>query len=163
MFIVIGMTGKAILRCAFVPIGMTGRTLHVGMSPCQRKCRVVVIEGCLTPRCGLMTRTTICAKLTVVGIPGGMTGIAILRCTFVDTVPVTCLTGCSGMRTCQWEGRVIVIECHLLPAARGMAGGTDRSKLPLVYISGGMTREAILRRALIHVVHMAGLAGNVAV
>jgi hypothetical protein len=67
------------------------------------------------------------------------------------------------MRTCQWEGRIIVIESNLLPAARGMAGGTDRSKLPLVYISGGMTREAILWRALIHIVHMAGLAGNVAV
>jgi hypothetical protein len=61
------------------------------------------------------------------------------------------------------EGRIIVIEGNVLPTAGGMASRTDGTKLTIVYISGSMAREAILRRAFVYVVDMAGLAGSASV
>lgn len=97
MFIVIGMTGKAVLGCAFIPIRMTGRTLYAGVFPCQREPRIVVIEGHLAPCGGLMTGAAVRPKLTVVDIARRVAGETILGCTFVNTVLVACLAGRIGM------------------------------------------------------------------
>ena len=53
-----------------------------------------------------------------------------------------------------------MIEGNLLPPARGVTSRTDRPKLPVMDIPGGVTGKAILWRAFVHIVDMAGLAGR---
>lgn len=45
MFVVVGMASETVLGRTFVPICMTGNTLHAGMSARQREARIVVMEG----------------------------------------------------------------------------------------------------------------------
>lgn len=92
------MTGITIRRCAFVDsIGMAGGAKHTYMTPGQREVRTVVIEGDICPLCGLMTRSTVRSKLTIVFIPRGMTGITIGRCSLVHPVDVASRTLYRGM------------------------------------------------------------------
>ena len=59
------------------------------MFPCERKTRVVVIEGHIAPSAGVMAGAAIRTKLTIVLVIRSMTGVAVRRCTFIYTVDMT--------------------------------------------------------------------------
>ena len=48
-----------------------------------------MIKGYVLPATGVMTGTTIGAKLSVVIVLGGVTGIAIFGCAFINAIGVT--------------------------------------------------------------------------
>jgi len=45
-----------------------------------------MIEGCILPARSIMAGGTDCAELTVVRIPGGMTGNTLCWCAFEDSI-----------------------------------------------------------------------------
>jgi hypothetical protein len=67
------------------------------------------------------------------------------------------------MSSGQRKGSFAVIEGYLLPAAGRMTGGALGPELALVDILRRMAREAVLGRAFIDIVDMAGFAGNAGV
>ncbi len=75
------MTGVAVRGCSFITIGVAGLALNARVPTLERKASVVVVEGGICPICGFMAGATIGAKLTVVFILAGMTGVTIGGCT----------------------------------------------------------------------------------
>ena len=87
VLIIADMTGIAILRCALEgSICVTSRTLNIHMASAQWKVCIVMIKSNFLPTCGVMTGSTIRAELPIVLIIADMTGIAILRGAFQDSI-----------------------------------------------------------------------------
>lgn len=85
-----GMTRVAIPRCAFIDtVGVTGLTLNARVFPGQREGCIVVVERDIRPFGGFVTGAAACAKLTVVGILGGMTRVTVLGRAFEDAIRMT--------------------------------------------------------------------------
>lgn len=120
-----------------------------------------MIKGHIAPTTGIMTCATSCAKLTVMSILGGMTGITVRGCGLIDTIAMTCLTLNIRVFPGQWEGSIVMIERDIRPFGGFMTGTTACSKLSVVSILGSVTRVTILGRALEDTIAMTGLTGNI--
>jgi len=69
VFVIAGMTGKTICRCALVDaVGMTRTALNIRMPAGKREAGIVVIKVHIRPFGGFMTCTTIRSELSVVSI-----------------------------------------------------------------------------------------------
>ena len=162
--IVIGMAGIAVLRRALIDsVHMTGSALHICMSATQRECGVVVVERHVLPAARVMAGSTICAKLPIVLIIADMTGIAILRGTFQDSIRMASRAGHIGMAASQCEGCRIVIEDDVLPTARVVALRTDCAELTLVGVITYVAGKTILGCAPVDLVHMTGFTRHIRV
>jgi len=75
-----------------------------------------VIEGSITPSAWGMTRTTVRAELSVMGILAGMAGITICWRTFINTIRVTGTALNIRVFARKREGCVVVIEGYVAPA-----------------------------------------------
>src|ERR1700757_3684423 len=123
------MTGDATgLGQVVVVVGVALRALHAGMSPGQRKTRVVVIERRRRPACDGMTDLALLREspLHVVGIRSPliilqMAGDA--RGTSQIEVIAPVALGALQVRvsTCQREAHRVVIEACRLPSRGAMA------------------------------------------
>lgn len=118
------------------------------MSSRQWESGIVVIKGRLAPGSGLMTRTTICPKLTIVRVPGSMAGVTILRRAFIDSVPMAGSTWHTCMTAVQRESGVAMIEGYIAPAAGSMTGCTVLTELTVMPVIVCVTGIAVLRRTL---------------
>lgn len=93
-----------------------------------------MIEGYILPAGCIMAGGTYRPELSIVGIPGGMAGIAIRGCPFEHTIGVTGHTLNILVLSGQGEGRLVVIEGHILPAAGVMTGAAVRTELTAMWI-----------------------------
>ena len=80
-------------------------------------------------------------------IGGRMAGIAILGCVLIQAILMAALTGDVNVFAGQQEGCTAVIEGHILPVGRMMAGSTVRAKLARVGIILVVAGETIYRSA----------------
>ena len=89
VFVFCRMTGKAILRRAFIDIvDVTCFTLNGDMSAGQSKGSLAVIETDILPGGGVVTRSAVGAKLSGVNIPGSVAGKTIFGRTLEFSVDV---------------------------------------------------------------------------
>ena len=86
-----------------------------------------------------MAGSTQRTKLTLVSIIFGMTGRAILRRTFEDTVLMAILTGYSSMLTIKVKRKLRVIYVCQAPTFGRVTSGAICSKLTIVVIILRMT------------------------
>jgi hypothetical protein len=98
----------------------------------KREARVVVIKGRIAPATGGMTGTTICAELSIMGIPGSVTGITIRRRSLIHTVRMAGRALNTGMSSRKREAGIVVVEGYIAPAAGGMTGTAVRTELSIV-------------------------------
>ncbi|OIN88161.1 MAG: hypothetical protein AUJ21_11330 [Anaerolineae bacterium CG1_02_58_13] len=162
VFIVVAMTGIAILRRAFEDaVHMTTRACHAGMRARQLEGRKIMVKTGRLPGAGGMAGRTIRAELPLVIVVLLMTGIAILRRAFINAVLMATRASHAGMRARQLEGRKIMVKTGRLPGAGGMAGRAIRAELSLVVVVLLMTGIAILRRAFEDAVHMTRLTRHI--
>jgi hypothetical protein len=108
-----------------------------------------------------MAGTALRAELAVVHIPRGMAGETILWCAFEYVIHVAGFACHRGVGAGQGKGSFAVIEGNVFPAAGGMTPGTFGPELTFMYIFGGMTGDAIFRRALEDAIHVTCPAGDI--
>lgn len=137
---------------------MTTRTIQPGMFSRQREAGNGMVEVRVAPTAGRMTGTAIRAKLTVVRILVGVTGITVRGRTLV-AVRMAGGASYSSVRTLERETCKVVVEVHIRPLGRLMTGATVCTELAVVMVLIGMTGIAIGGRAFV-TVRMARLAGN---
>ena len=119
------------------------------MLPNQRKSRIVVIEGRVAPAAGNMAGSAIRSKLSAMRVFGRVTRVAILRCTFIDTVSMARCAGEIRVLARQGKSRLAVVKSRIRPIAGLMAGRTICAELTAMCIPGRMTRVTILWHAFI--------------
>ena len=122
-----------------------------------------MIETRIPPTTGRVARATICPKLTIMSIPGSVTGVTIRRRALINTICMAITTSHIFMLACQRETRVIVVEANITPTAGHMAGAAIRAKLAIVSISGSMAGKTVRRRTFELSIGMAGCAGCILV
>lgn len=137
---------------------MTARTIQPGMFPGQREAGNGMVEVRIAPTAGRMTGTTIRAKLTVVCILVGVTGITVRGRSLV-TIRMAGGASYSGVSTLERETGKIMVEVYIRPLGWLVTGTTVRTELTVVMVLVGMTGIAISGSTLV-TVRMAGLAGN---
>ena len=157
------MTGVTICRRTLVnAVGMAGSAANVAMLSGQGEACVVMVEGRTIPTVGGVTRAAIHPELPAVRIVCSMTGIAIGRCPFENTIGMAGGTGNALMCSVQFESRRVVIEDDIVPTAWHMTGRALCAKLTAMNIVGGVAGIAI-RRCPTIAIGMAGLTGNIGV
>ena len=117
-----------------------------------------MVEVRITPTAGCMTGTTIRAKLTVVCILVGVTGITVRGRTLV-AVRMAGGASYSGVSALERETGKVVVEVHIRPLGRLMTGTTIRTELAVMMVLIGVTGITVRGRTLV-TVRMAGLACN---
>jgi len=115
-----------------------------------------MIERDVLPTGCCMTCRTDRAKLSVMRVLGGVTGITILGCAFINSIDMTCLTLGVDVGACQRETCFAMIETYIFPTARVVTGCAIRAKLTIVRVLLGMARITIFGRSFEHIVHVAG-------
>jgi len=159
VLVIAGMAGITILRRTLIgPVHMAGGTVHLGVLAHQRESRGVVIEVHVAPSRRHMACRTVRTILPIMLVFSGMAGVAVLGRAFEDPVHMAGGAVHRLMGAVQREGGGIVVEVHLVPFRRPVTDLTSRSELSIVMVVFGMAGIAVLGRALIHSVHMAGLA-----
>ena len=87
MGILRGVTGEAIFRCAFIlSVHMTGFTSYSLMRANERECSFAVIKDHVLPTTRCMALGTFRPELTFMDILGCVTGYAVFRGAFKNTV-----------------------------------------------------------------------------
>ena len=87
VIIVLCMAGITIRRRSLVnAVCVAGSAIQLAMSACQWEARVVMIEGRSAPTARCVASATVCTELSIMRVPGCMTGIAIGGRPFEDTV-----------------------------------------------------------------------------
>lgn len=119
-----------------------------------------MIEGGILPTAGVMASRTDRAELPVMGVIGGVTSHALPRRTLEHTIRVTIFARHTRMRTREREARAAVVEIHILPRGRVVAGTAVGSELTVVLVIRRVTGKTIGRRSLESSVGMAGGAGG---
>ena len=161
MIVVIRMAGIAICRRPLInSVCVAGITRQAIMSPGQREACIVMVEGCTAPTIGGMTSATIRTELSAVRISGSMTGVTVLRRTFI----AICMARTAlhiAMSTGQREACIRMIESRPTPAVDGVTSTTIFPKLPIVCITIGMTGITIAGRTYENTVRVAGSTGNI--
>lgn len=156
-----GVTGITVRGRPFEhTIGMTILARYARMRACERETRLAVIEGGVLPTVGVMTSGTDRAELSVMSVVGGVTSHALSRCTFVLAVHMAGGTRHTAVRAGKREARAAVVEIHVLPGGRVMAGGTIRAELTVMLVIRRVTGKTVGRRPLESSVGMAGGAGG---
>jgi len=134
------------LRVSVTPHACGGRTLvdvvGVALHTCcldvgtrERERGLAMVE-CrnLFPVVGCMTGSAVGAVLAQVNLRLSVAVHACGRCAFIDVVAVTVHACRFGMGTREREGRLIMVERDLIPAAGRVAGHTIRAEGTLVYV-----------------------------
>ena len=85
------MTRNTLTWRSFVhAITVTFRTAYIGMLSNKREAGIVVVEGRITPATGTMACTAIRAELSIVLIPGSMTGVTVRWRALIHAIGMTC-------------------------------------------------------------------------
>jgi len=133
MPVIVCVTGIAVLRRTFEDaINMTTDTLKTDMTAPQGECCIAEVKGDIPPTGGRMACGAVRAELTCMRIIRGMAGETILWGAAQNSILMAGCTLHIGVTASQWEGRGVVIEDDVLPAARIVAPGTKRTKLTLM-------------------------------
>lgn len=155
VIVIFRVTGKTIRRRTFIAVGMTGFALNIAMLPGQRKACIGMVKRHIGPFCGLMAGSTVGAKLSVMIVILGMTGIAIGGSTFVGIVHMTGGAGHLRMRASQLEPRGRMIKMNIAPFCRFVTTGAICTKLTVVMVIFRVTGETIRWRTTIDSIGMA--------
>lgn len=135
----IRVTGPAVTTGVFV--------IHIeGMPP---------VVPCRKPSAGAVTGCTVGPQDTGMVARLSMAGRAIRGRTLVDPVPMTRAAADPGMRACEREGSLTVIQRGSLPATRRVALRAGLTELPTVFVVRLVAGIAVLGRAAILVALMA--------
>lgn len=162
VIVIICMAGITICQRALVnPVCVAGSTVQLAMSACQREARVVMIEGRPTPTLRCVASATVCTELSIMRIPGRMTGVAIGGRSFENAVRVAGIASHIGMPPSQGEACAAVIEAYRAPPLGGVAGPTIRTELSAMRIIGSMAGITIRRRSFEDTVRMTRQTGNI--
>ena len=138
----VNMAGNTCFGCAYeYAIGMTVGTGDIDMSPGQRECGQVVIEGGRLPGCGGMAGTAIRSILAAVMVIGRMAGITSCRCAFELKIFMATSAENGGVRACQLKDGVGMIKRAGLPTSCRMAGLTLGAERAAMWIADAMTRR----------------------
>jgi len=103
-----------------------------------------------------MASTAVRTELSIMHIPGRMTGVAIEGRPFEDTVRMTGIAGHVAMLSGQWEARVAVIEAYRTPALCGVASTAIRTKLSTMSVIGSVAGITVRWRTFEDTVRVAG-------
>lgn len=101
-----------------------------------------------------MTSCAVRPELAIVFVLPGMAGITILRRSFENSIYMTGGTLNVCVRACQRKSRSVVIEIHIAPARRLVAGVTYSPKLTIMVVILGVAGKAVLRRPFEHPIDM---------
>jgi hypothetical protein len=153
MFVFIGVTRNTLRGCALIhAIFMALGALQLRVMPNQWERSVVMIECCIAPTTGIVAGSAVCAKLAVVGILCGMTGVAICGRAFINTIAVAGTAWSIRVQSGQREAGIVVVESHIRPRRWDVAGSAACAKLAIVSVPGCMTGITIFWRSLIHII-----------
>ena len=126
------MTCKAIGRSAGITISMALQAVNTYVTSSQWEGRVIMIEISWCPCSNRMTYDTICRELSIfmVGV-SRVIEIILMTCKAVGrsaaiTIGMALQTVHTYMTSCQWEGRVIMIEISWCPSRFSMADDAIR-------------------------------------
>ena len=155
MVILRRMAGETILWCVLKsPIYMARFTINIRVRPGQWERSGTVIVEHIQPAGRLVTGCAVRAKLSLMIVLRGMTGIAVLRCILEVPILMTrqTISGC----VCAFQGEfgLAVIERYIRPPARGVTQGAVRTELAFMIILRRMTGITILRRILINSINV---------
>ena len=135
MRVIRGVTGSAVLRRAFEDaIDMAIFTGHSCMLAIEMEGKLRVIHFGRLPTFGRVTTSALVAKLTFMCVILGMTGGAVLRCAFEDTVDMAALASHCRMFPIQMESKFGMIHLCILPAFGSVTGRAVGSKLTVVMV-----------------------------
>lgn len=153
------MAGAAILRGAFEDtLFMAPLAFYLGMSAGELERSQAVIEAGALPAIRCMADLAILTEACLVSVVLGVAGEAVLRSALKHIVDVARLAIDLGMRAGERESSQAVVEICAFPPIRGMADLAVLTEATLVGIILGVAGEAVLRRALKHIVDVAPLA-----
>jgi len=156
------MAGITICRRSLVnPVCVAGSTVQLAVSTCQRKACVGMIEGRPTPTLRCVASATVCTELSIMRVPGSMTGVAIGGCPLENAICMTRVASYIAMLPGQREARVAVLEAYRAPPFGGVAGPTIRTELSAMRIIDSMTGIAVRRRSFENTVRVTGKTGNI--
>ncbi len=155
MIILRRMAGETILWSVLKsPIYMTRLTINIRMRPAQWERSGTVIIEHIQPASRLVTGCAVRAKLSLMIVLRGMTGIAVLRRILEVPILMTRQTISGCVCTFQGEFGLAMIERYIRPPARCVTQGAVRAELAFMVILRRMTGITILRRILIHSINV---------
>ena len=163
-FHVLGLdSGRGVLMAAIA--GVYLQAVGVARAACADAAFAVIewkhvakVEARRRPGAGGVARLAVRAEGAPVVNGIGMAAHACLRRTFEDIVGMTFRTGRVDVGAGQGKGRLAVIECCVRPLFRCMATGAVGAELSLMLVVLAVTGDTILRRALVHLIHVTGFA-----
>ena len=162
VIVIICMAGITICRRALVnPVCVAGSTVQLAVFASQREARIVMIEGRPTPTLRCVASATVCTELSIMRVPGRMTGVAVGGRPFENTVRVAGIASHVGMPPGQGEARVAMVEAYRAPTLGGVACATIRTELSVMSVIGSMAGITIRRRSFEDTVRMTRQTGNI--
>ena len=156
VLVILLVAGHARSRRALVDVvGVATGADHLGMASNERERRLVMVECDIPPPVGGVATAAVGAKgplvlvilLVAVYASGGRA--------LVNVVGVTTGAGRLGMAADKREGRLVMVECDLLPIAGHVATGAVGAKGPLVLVILLVTAHTCGRRALVDIIDVA--------
>jgi len=162
VIVIICMAGITICRRSLVnPVCVAGSTVQLAVSTCQRKACVVMIEGRPTPTLRCVASATVCTELSIMRVPGRMTGVAVGGRPFENSVRMAGIASHIDVLTGEREACVAMVEGYRAPTLGGVAGPTIRTELSVMSVIGSMAGITIRRRSFENTVRVAGKTGNI--
>jgi hypothetical protein len=139
------MAGRAVFGRTLVdPIPMTRTTACPGMRAREGESSRAMIKAGSLPATGRVALRAVLAELPVVFVVRLVTGRAVRGRTLVDPVSMTRTTADACMRAREGEASRAVIKAGSLPAASVVALRAGLTKLPVMFIVGPVTGNAVL-------------------
>jgi hypothetical protein len=127
VLVILLVAGVAILRRTLEALGMAALAGHTNMFPFKLKISQIVVKFCGYPAYGGVASTTLCAKLTIMGIIGKMAAFTLGGRT-LETGYMAALTGHFDMFALQLEICQAVVKLSRYPALRIVAHTTLGTK-----------------------------------
>jgi hypothetical protein len=120
----------------------------------EREGSFAVVDRCSLPTGGIVTGPAVRSELSIVFVPGCMTGETIRRRAFENAVYMAGRAGGIFMQTHQRESCFVMVEGCVFPAGRSVAGRAVCTELPVMSIILFMAGDAIFRGPFKHSVDM---------
>ena len=156
VLVILLVAGHARSRRALVDVvGVATGADHLGMASNERERRLVMVECDIPPPVGGVATAAVGAKGSLVLVILLVAVYASGGRALVNVVGVATGAGRLGMAADKREGRLVMVECDLLPIAGHVATGAVGAKGPLVLVILLVTVHASGGRALVDVVGVA--------
>ena len=127
------------------PMALRARRAAVGAG--EREARSIVIEGCVAPLRHTVTGSAIGSVLAAVLVILPVAADAARRRSSIVTAGMAGGAGDLLVRSHQGECRLVVVEGHVVPARRPVAGSAVAAQLACMFVIVPVAAHAIARRA----------------